>query len=257
MLVGVSDYFESMNMSKTFSRAGLALSLATVTALSGCAAVAFLPSVLSGSFMVASQYKERGVTVKFDEASVQTANANNLGLGVKKLAVVSHTANPMTQGAGVAVHLTEALLQQSGMVSLVSPAQVAKQLTALNINANFKEKTKLDALDDFQALCKAKGADLFVQPIYEQSMGQGSIDGMQAMLSFGFMTTRKDKLAVRLFNCQSNALTEVTGIVEVEVGSKTPEIAEVDRIVAKAIGKLIGQVTGLTPVEPPVDKTSK
>jgi hypothetical protein len=236
-------------MNKTFSRAGLALSLSVLTTLTGCAAVAFLPSIVGGSYMVASQYKERGVTVKFDDANVQTANANNLALGVKKLAVVSHTANPMTQGAGVAVYLTEALLQQSGMVSLVSPAQIAKQLTALNINANFKEKTKLDALDDFQTLCKAKGADLFVQPIYEQGMGQGSVDGMQAMLSLGFMTTRKDKLAVRLFNCQNNSLTEVSGVAEVEMGSKTPAMTEIDKIVANAMGKLVGQLLGIVPAE--------
>jgi hypothetical protein len=241
-------------MKKIFSRAVSALSLSVLATLSGCAAVAFLPSIVGGSYMVASQYKERGVTVKFDDANVQTANANNLGLGVKKLAVVSHTANPMTQGAGVAVYLTEALFQQSGMVSLVSPAQVAKQLTALSINANFKEKIKLDALDDFQALCKAKGADLFVQPIYEQSMGQGSVDGMQAILSLGFMTTRKDKLAVRLFNCQNNSLTEVTGIAEVEMGSKTPAMAEIDKIVANAMGKLVGQLLGIAPVVTATDK---
>lgn len=238
-------------MNKTFSRAGLALSLSAFTALSGCAVGAIVPllSMGQGALMVGSQVKERGVTVKFDEASVSTAKTNRVGQGVAKLAVMSHTTNPIPQSAGVAVYLTEALLQQTGTISVVSPTQVARQLTALNINANFNGKTKLDVLDDFQIICKAKGADLYVQPIYEQSYGQGSVDGVQAMLSLGFMTTRKDKLSVRLFNCQTNTLTDITGIVEVEMGSKTPAAAEIDKIVANAMGKLVGQLLGTVPAE--------
>jgi hypothetical protein len=241
-------------MKKSLSHAGLALFLTAVLCLTGCAAVAFLPSVASGALQAASVAKDRGVAVKFDEANVKTAVTNGVGQRVKKLAVVSYTTNSMTQGAGVAVHLTEVLLQQTGMVTVVSPTQVAKQLTTLNISTNFKEKTKLDALNDFQALCIAKGADLFVQPIYEQSAGQGSIDSMQAVLTFGYMTVRKDKLSVRLFNCQSNSLTEVAGTAEVEIGSKTPEIAVIDQIVAKAMSELVGQVLGLVPVESAADK---
>jgi hypothetical protein len=241
-------------MKNSLSRAGLALSLTAILCLAGCAAVAYLPTVASGTLQVASIAKERGVTVKFDEANVKTAESNKVGQGVKKLAVVSFAANPIAQGAGVAVQLTEALMQQTGMVSVVSPAQVTKQLTALNISTNFKEKTKLDALNDFQALCKAKGVDLFVQPIYEQSVGQGSIDSMQAVLTLGYMTVRKDKLSVRFFNCQSKSLTEVAGIAEVEIGSKTPEIAVIDQIVAKAMGELVGQVLGLAPTESYVEK---
>lgn len=242
-------------MNKTLPRISLAISLVAVLCLSGCAAVAFLPNVAAGAFQVASVAKDRGVTVKFDEGNVKTAEANSVRQGVKKLAVVSYTANPMTQGAGVAVHLTEVLMQEANMVSIVSPAQVAKQLTALSIDANFKEKTKIDALDDFQALCKAQGADLFVQPIYEQSSGQGSIDSMQAILTLGFNTVRKDKLSVRLFNCQNKSLTEVAGIAEVEIGSKTPEIAVIDQIVAKAIGKQVGQLLGIVPADSVSDKT--
>jgi len=126
----------------------------------------------------------------------------------------------------------------------VTPAQVTRFLSEAGRGTTLSGKTKADVSDDLLTLCKSKRADAFVVPSYQPSMGSGSIDGMQAMLSFGLNTKRKDKMTLGIFTCDGKVLSEMTATVEVEIGPKTPDPSEIDKIVGAAISKQVMALLG-------------
>lgn len=216
--------------------------------LAGCAAPLLMaaPTLFAGAqvaHMTALVTKERGVTVTFDEKSVETVTAQKGNTPVRTLGVVSTSPHVIGGGGGVAVAVAVAEeLSTQKSFAVVTPAQVTRYLSEAGRGANMSGKTKADVSDDLLALCGSKRADAFVIPNYQPSMGPGSIDGMQAMLSFGMNTKRKDKMTLGIFTCDGKALREMTGTVEVDIGAKTPDPSEIDKVVGLAMSK---QVTSL------------
>lgn len=221
---------------------GWVLGVGASALLAGCAAPLLMaPSLLMGAHTAALVTKERGVAVTFDEKSVEAVTAQKGNTPVRTVGVVSTSPHVIGGGGGVAVAVAEELSAQK-FFAVVTPAQVTRFLSDGGRGANFSGKTKADVSDDLRALCGSKRADAFVIPTYQPSMGPGSIDGMQAMLSFGMNTKRKDKMTLGVFTCEGKVLRELTGTVEVDIGAKTPDPSEIDKVVGLAMSK---QVTSL------------
>jgi len=214
--------------------------------LSGCAAPLLMaPTLLMGAHTAALVTKERGVTVSFDEKTVEAVTAQKGAAPVRSVGIVSTALHVIGGGVGVAIAVAEELSSQKSF-AVVTPAQVTRYLSEAGRGANFSAKTKADVSDDLIVLCSSKRADVFVVPSYQPSMGPGSIDGMQAMLSLGLNTKRKDKMTLSIFTCEGKVLREMTGTVEVDIGAKTPDPSEIDKVVGLAMSKQVTSLFGGT-----------
>jgi len=219
---------------------GWLMCLSGLALLVGCAAPLLMavPTLMTGAHITAMVTKERGVTVTFDEKSVEAVAAQKGTAPVRSLGIVSTAPHVIGGGGGVAIAVAEEL-SANRTLAVVTPAQVTRFLSEAGRGTAFSGKTKADVSDDLLTLCKSKRADAFVIPSYQPSMGPGSIDGMQAMLSFGLNTKRKDKMTLGIFTCDGKVLREMTATVEVEIGPKTPDPSEIDKIVGTAISKQV------------------
>ncbi len=224
---------------------GWLMCLGGAAQLVGCAGPLLMavPTLMTGAHMTAMVTKERGVTVSFDEKTVEAVTAQKGAAPVRSVGVVSTAPHVIGGGGGVAVAMAEELSAQKPF-TVVTPAQVTRYLSEAGRGANFSGKTKVDVSDDLLALCSSRRADAFVIPNYQPSMGPGSIDGMQAMLSFGLNTKRKDKMTLGIFTCEGKVLREMTGTVEVDIGAKTPDPSEIDKVVGLAMSKQVTTLFG-------------
>lgn len=224
---------------------GWLMCLGGAAQLAGCAAPLLMavPTLMTGAHMTAMVTKERGVTVSFDEKTVEAVTARKGAAPVRSVGIVSTAPHVIGGGGGVAIAVAEELSVQKSF-AVVTPAQVTRYLSEAGRGANFSGKTKTDVSDDLIALCSSRRADAFVIPNYQPSMGPGSIDGMQAMLSFGLNTKRKDKMTLGIFTCEGKVLREMTGTVEVDIGAKTPDPSEIDKVVGLAMSKQVTTLFG-------------
>lgn len=233
-------------MNRTLSRAGLALSLATLLCLSGCGVELLMmaPALLSGA-QLASAMSSGGVQVKFDEKAIEAAKFDKFGAGAKSIAIWP------TAGSKIPVRQTEIMASFKSGVKVISPNELSKSLRLYQVDEAISAKTETDLTSDFAVLCSKGVADVFVASTFDTNKRKNKQSAITHLLSMGTMAQKNNGLVTTtLYDCKTKKLITLSGDTEIESGMNSPERSEIEVHVGEVIGKVVGGILGIAPAEP-------
>ncbi len=123
---------------------GWLMCLGGAAQLAGCAAPLLMavPTLMTGAHMTAMVTKERGVTVSFDEKTVEAVTAQKGAAPVRSVGIVSTAPHVIGGGGGVAIAVAEELSVQKSFAVVNSISVFFGHLTWKRWSVlNFKHTT--------------------------------------------------------------------------------------------------------------------
>jgi hypothetical protein len=213
--------------------------------LSGCAAplIMAVPMLLQGAQLV-SLFTSGGVTVNYDPKQIEQASLEGFGKDARKIAVWPQL------NSRIPVKTAEYLQTYKNRVNIVSPSEMTRTLRQQGIDEFLDNKTRGDLEQDFERLCTAKVADVFIATTYDTRGGKNRQSTMATVATLGIIANKSHSTATStIYDCGQKKVLALTGEVAVETGMKAPDLSETQEAIGELVAKASAMVLGLTPID--------
>lgn len=213
--------------------------------LAGCAAPLIMaaPMLLQGA-QLASVFSSGGVTVNYDPKQIEQASLEGFGKDARKVAVWPQL------NSRIPVKTAEYLQTYKNRVSVVSPSEMTRTLRQQGIDEFIENKTRADLEQDFERLCVAKVADVFIATTYDTRGGKNRQSMMTSIATLGIVANKSHSTATSsIYDCAQKKILVLSGEVAVETGMKAPDLSETQEAVGELVAKSSAMVLGLIPLD--------
>ena len=221
------------------------LSVAASLLLAGCAAplIMVAPALLSGA-QIAGSFSSGGVSVAYDEKQIEVAAQEGFGKDARKVAVWPQL------NSRIPVKTAEYLQTYKSKVSVVSPSEMTRALRQQGLDESLETKTRGDLEQDFERLCVAKVADVFIATTYDTRSSKNRQSMITTIATLGIVANKTHRTATStIYDCAQKKTLILSGEVSVESGMKAPDFSETQEAIGEQVAKASGMVLGLIPVD--------
>lgn len=221
------------------------LAVAASLLLAGCAAplIMVVPALLSGA-QIAGSFSSRGVSIAYDEKQIEMAAQEGFGKDAHKVAVWPKL------NSRIPVKTTEHLQTYKSKVSVVSPAEMTRTLRQQGLDQSLEKKTRGDLEQDFERLCVAKVADVFIATTYDSRDSKNRQSMITTIATLGIVANKTHRTAIStIYDCAQKKTLILSGEVSVESGMKAPDFSETQEAIGEQVAIASAMELGLIPVD--------
>ena len=221
------------------------LAVAATLLLTGCAAplIMAVPMLLSGA-QIASIFSSGGVTVNYDPKHIEQASLEGFGKDARKVAVWPQL------NSRIPVKTAEYLQTYKNRVSVVSPSEMTRNLRQQGLDEFLENKTRGDLEQDFERLCIAKVADVFIATTYDTRGSKNRQSMMTTVATLGIVANKSHSTATStIYDCAQKKTLVLAGEVAIETGMKAPDFSETQEAIGELVAKASAMVLGLIPLD--------
>lgn len=224
---------------------GWLICLGSAAQLTGCAAplIMVAPMLLTGA-QLASVFSSGGVTVNYDPKQIEQASLEGFGKDARKVAVWPQL------NSRIPVKTAEYLQTYKNRVGVVSPSEMTRTLRQQGIDEFLENKTRGDLEQDFERLCTAKVADVFIATTHDARGGKNRQSMMATVATLGIVANKSHSTATStIYDCTQKKTLVLSGEVTIESGMKAPDFSETQEAIGELVAKASAMVLGFIPFD--------
>jgi len=221
------------------------LALIAPALLAGCAAPLIMaaPALLSGA-QLAGIFSSGGVSVAYDQKHIEMAAREGFGKDARKVAVWPQL------NSRIPVKTAEYLQTYKSKVAVVSPSELTRTLRQQGLDEFLETKTRTDLEQDFEKLCVARTADIFVATTFDNKDSKNRQSLMTTVATLGIVANKTHSTVTStVYDCSQKKSLVLAGEVAIESGMKAPDYLETQEAIGELVAKAVAMTIGLIPVE--------